>query len=236
MSRPLHIDDEVYLLRTGLFHLNRYSGDVYLKGAPLDKWMENGLESVAKSLLGSHYISFLRAVEQVAAPLEGVLDILGTIYMYNVVSPIYTLYIVARSAGYGLFNTVRNVYELSTPEACRAVQSRPKEREVYGLPIKRPVWVDKAISLLVREGLIDKDGARRIKRLLPVVDPGAGDPILRLIARNVGFEAALSLYIVPKLVASEAIYREVYPRRIVIPPYYSGPFLPRDAPEEVSDE
>jgi len=236
MSRPFHIDDEVFLVETGLFHLNRYSGEVYLRGVPLDRWMDRGLERVARELLGGHYINVLRAVEQVTRLPRGFLDILGTVYMYNVVSPIHTIYIVARSAGYGLYNTVRNVYELSIPEACRAAHSRPLERELYGLPIRRPAWVEKVLRLLVEEGLLDREGAREMRRYLPVMYPGAGDPVLGLVARRVGVEAAASLYIVPKIIAAEAVYRESSPRGLVIPPYYSGPLLPRDASEEVSDE
>ncbi len=236
MSRPFHIDDEVYLLKTGLFHLNRYSGEVFIRGLPLERWMEAGLSGVARNLFGQHYPVLERAVEQVAKPLRGFLDVLGTVYMYNVPSPIYTLYIVSRSAGYGLYNTVRNLYELSMPEACRAIHNRPVERRTYGLPIRRPGWVERVIQLLLREGLIDRAGARRMRRYLPVAEPGGGDPILRLIARRLDVETAISLYIVPKIMASEAMYRESRPGRLVIPPYYSGPLLSSDAPEEVSHE
>jgi len=240
--------DKFYLLASKRLFLSMYEWEPYIEGRPLYRYLEKeeGFLEVLPRLLDKRYGDFYRAASQVNWVGDGLMNLLWLAQGFNIYTPIHIIYILSRASGYGLYRSVREVFDLSIPEACRALELGEAilrgsgDRRRYGsidVVVKPPLWVKELVRIFVANKVIDKGMGRRIREAYKTGYMFWGDPFLKVISNQYGLEVGIQSYILPKIAFAEALYREASPRLddLIIDVYYTG-LLGDDVLRKVSDE
>ncbi len=239
--------DDIYLLETGLIYYGWKSGEIFLRGSPLSKILDEiTFESYAKFLLGTFSKKFLSILYDEGFKRD-VYEKLAILNSFNGFTHLHFTYIILRANGYGLFRTLDAVLNMGNDFVCKVKwyysafkmglkpSSCPFKLEAY-MGGKLPIWMESSRRLVyqyLKEAyphLIDefKSYDKRVRDLVREDGKVCCDLYTLYLVELDGRHTLLDVLVRPKFLVAEALYRELRASgldSVVIPPLYRGELL-----------